>query len=236
MDNMALSFQAPQEDEFAPCLMSLRSLYLGISFARREQHYSRYLTFRDVPREELDEWKTAFTWFLKKLTFKYGRPLVLKSPPHTARIRLLLEMFPDARFVHIHRNPYTVFQSFRHYFDTATWYSYLQRPDVTGIDDRILRRYNVLFDAFFAERNLIPEGRFHEIAFESLERDPMGEMEELYQKLDLSGFDRLRPKLQRYVNSLSNYRKNQFIDLDPLMRRKVALAWERSFVEWHYPT
>ena len=145
-------------------------------------------------------------------------------------------MFPDARFVHIHRNPYTVFQSFRHYFDTATWYSYLQRPDVTGIDDRILRRYNVLFDAFFAERNLIPEGRFHEIAFESLERDPMGEMEELYQKLDLSGFDQLRPKLQRYVDSLSNYRKNQFVDLDPLMRRKVALAWERSFEEWHYPT
>ena len=235
MDNMALSFQAPQEDEFAPCLMSLRSLYLGISFARREQHYSRYLTFRDVPRVELEEWKTAFTWFLKKLTFKYHRPLVLKSPPHTARIRQLLEMFPDARFVHIHRNPYTVFQSFRHYFDTATWYSYLQRPDVTGIDDRILRRYNVLFDAFFAERNLIPEGRFHEIAFESLERDPMGEMEELYQKLDLAGFDQLRPKLQRYVDSLSNYRKNQFVELDPLMRRKVATAWERSFEEWRYP-
>ena len=44
MDNMALSFQAPQEDEFAPCLMSLRSLYLGISFARREQQLGRIAT------------------------------------------------------------------------------------------------------------------------------------------------------------------------------------------------
>jgi omega-hydroxy-beta-dihydromenaquinone-9 sulfotransferase len=236
MDNMALSFQAPQEDEFAPCLMSLRSLYLGISFARREQHYSRYLTFRDVPREELEEWKAAFTWFLKKLTFKYRRPLVLKSPPHTARIRLLLEMFPDARFVHIHRNPYSVFQSSRHYFDTATWYTYLQRPDVTGIDDRILRRYNVLFDAFFADRSLIADGRFHELSFEALERDPVGEMRELYARLGLSGFEKFSPKLQRYVDSLSNYRKNQFIELDPGMRQKIATTWERSFEEWQYPS
>jgi hypothetical protein len=236
MDNVALSFQSPQEDEFAPCLMSLRSLYLGISFSRREDHYARYLTFRDVPRSEIEEWKSAFIWFLKKLTFKYNRPLVLKSPPHTARIRLLLEMFPDARFIHIHRNPYTVFQSFRHYFDTAVWHTYMQRPDVPGIDDRIINRYNILYDAFFAERNLIPSGRLHEIGFEELERDPMGEMQKLYEQLNLSNFETFRPTLQRYVDSLAGYRKNKFPELDPTLRRKINTAWQRSFDEWHYPT
>jgi len=236
MDNVALSFQTPQEDEFAPCLMSLRSLYLGISFARREEYYSRYLTFRDVPRADVEAWKSAFLGFLKKLTFKYHRPLVLKSPPHTARIRLLLEMFPEARFVHIHRNPYTVFQSFRHYFDTAMWYTYLQRPDLPGIDDRLIRRYNVLYDAFFEERSLIPEGRLHEIAFEQLERDPIGEIGKLYESLSLPGFGEFKPKLQHYVDSLSNYRKNEFGELDHQMRRKVARAWQRSFDEWQYPT
>jgi hypothetical protein len=236
MDNVALSFQSPQEDEFAPCLMSLRSLYLGISFARREEHYSRYLTFRDVPREDMEAWKAAFLWFLKKLTFKYRRPLVLKSPPHTARIRLLLEMFPDARFVHIHRNPYTVFQSFRHYFDTAMWHTYLQRPDLPGIDDRIIQRYNVLYTAFFEERSLIPKGHFHEISFERLERNPMGEVQQLYENLNLPGFDSFRPKLQRYVNSLADYRKNEFRELEPAWRTKIARAWQRSFEEWDYPT
>jgi hypothetical protein len=235
MDNMALSFQSPQEDEFAPCLMSLRSLYLGISFTRREEHYTRYLTFRDVPREELDAWKAAFVWFLKKLTFKYQRPVVLKSPPHTARIRLLLEMFPGARFVHIHRNPYTVFQSFRHYFDTAMWLTYLQRPDLPGIDDRIIHRYNLLYDAFFEERSLIPKGHFHELSFEQLERNPMGEMQQLYENLNLPGFSSFRPKLQRYVDSLADYRKNEFGELEPQWRAKIARAWQRSFDEWHYP-
>src|SRR5690606_29592456 len=46
MDNMALSFQSPQEDEFAPLLISLMSSYLGVSFPRRENFYNRYLTFR----------------------------------------------------------------------------------------------------------------------------------------------------------------------------------------------
>jgi len=236
MDNMALSFQAPQEDEFAPCLMSLRSLYLGISFARREDHYLRYLSFRDVPPVEVGEWKAAFMWFLKKLTFRHRRMLVLKSPPHTARIRLLLEMFPGARFVHIHRDPYTVFQSFRHYFDTAVWHTYLQRPDLAGIDERILRRYNLLFDSFFAERPLIPEGHFHEVGFEALERDPMGEMRALYSELNLDGFERFRPKLQSYVDSLSGYRRNTYPELEAATRRKVASAWQRSFDAWHYPT
>ncbi|MBT4867456.1 MAG: sulfotransferase, partial [Planctomycetaceae bacterium] len=165
MDNMELSFRTPQEDEFAPLLLTFRSLYLGVSFPRRAAHYSRYLTFRDVPRAEIEEWQAEFIRFCKKLTLKYDRALLLKSPPHTARIRLLLEMFPDARFVHVHRNPYRVFQSQRHYFDTAMWYTYLQKPDPTKTDDVILRRYTALYDAFFDDRPLIPEGRFCEVRF-----------------------------------------------------------------------
>lgn len=236
MDNMALSFQTPQEDEFAPCLMTLRSLYLGISFPTREHYYSRYLTFRDVPKAEIDAWKNALRWFLKKLTLKYNRPLLLKSPPHTARIRLLLEMFPEARFVHIHRNPYTVFQSFRHYFDTALWYTYLQRPDVAGIDAGILRRYTLLYDAFFEERHLIPKGRLHEVCFEDLERAPVQEISHLYDRLGLSGFANFKPKLQAYVDSLAGYRKNEFTELAPSLRARIGHQWRRSFEEWGYST
>lgn len=235
MDNMALNFQSPQEEEFAPALTSLRSPYLGISFPRREDHYDRYLTFRDAPPADVEAWKSAFRWFLQKLTFKYQRPLVLKSPPHTARIRLLLEMFPDARFVHIHRDPYTVFQSFRHYFDTATWHTYLQRPNVSQIEDRILRRYTALYDAYFEERPLIPAGRFHEVRFTDLERDPVGEMQKLYRQLNLTGFEQFRPRLERYTASLSDYRKNEFGDLPETWRQRVRVEWHRSFSTWNYP-
>ncbi|MSR65676.1 MAG: sulfotransferase [Verrucomicrobiae bacterium] len=236
MDNMALSFQTPQEDEFAPCLITFRSLYLGMSFARREDDYLRYLAFREVPRAEIEEWKAGFLWFLKKLTLKYNRSLLLKSPPHTARIRYLLEMFPDARFVHIHRNPHVVFQSFRHFYDTTMWYTYLQRPDLDRVDERIIRRYNILYDAFFEDRSLIPKGHYHEMGFEDLERDPAEEVRKLYDAIGLPGFESLRPKLQRYIDSLKGYERNKFPELEAATREKVAQSWQRSFNEWGYAT
>ena len=235
MDNMELGFHTPQEDEFAPLLMTLYSLYLGVSFPRREPHYTRYLTFQDVPQAQIEEWKAALLWFCKALTYKDGRPLILKSPPHTARIRLLREIFPDARFVHVCRNPYEVFQSQRHYFDTATWYTYLQRPDASRTDDGILDRYNALYGAYFGDRPQIHAGRLHELRFESLEQDPVGEMRSLYAALDLRGFERFRPQLQTYIDSLAGYRKNTFAPLSETDRQRVATSWRRGFQEFDYP-
>lgn len=37
--------------------------------------------------------------------------LLIKSPVHTARVKLLLELFPDAQFIYIHRHPFDVFKS-----------------------------------------------------------------------------------------------------------------------------
>src|SRR4051812_32757148 len=116
MDNVEWSMKSPLEDEFALCVASLMSPCLGWLFPKRREHYDRFLTFRGVPEEEIRRWREAFQLFLRKLTWKYGRPLILKSPPHTCRIRLLLAMFPEARFVHIHRDPYAVFSSSRKTF------------------------------------------------------------------------------------------------------------------------
>ncbi|MEM9249661.1 MAG: sulfotransferase [Pseudomonadota bacterium] len=235
MDNMALTFTSPQEDEFAPLLMTLTSLYLGTTFPRRTDHYERYLSFRGVDPAEVAAWKAAFVTFCKKLSLTDTRPLLMKSPPHTARISLLLEMFPDARFLHIHRDPYRVFQSQRHFFDTAGWYTYLQRPDLNAIDEGILRRHEAMYDAFFEDLPLIPEGRFHEIRFTDLEADPVRVLAETYARLSLDGFAAFEPKLTAYVAQLSGYRKNAFQELDGLTKARVAERWARSFDTWSYP-
>lgn len=235
MDNVALSFSSPQEDEFAPLLMTLKSVYLGISFPNRTPEYEKYLTFKDAPKAEVEEWMAAFLQFCRKLSLNDPRALLMKSPPHTGRIATLLRMFPDARFVHIHRDPYRVFQSQRHFFDTVCWYTYMQRPDLAAIDEGILQRYTAMFDAFFADRPLIPEGRFTEIRFEDLEADPVGQLQRIYNDLSLDGFADFRPKVQRYLATLKGYEKNDFAQLDPAAKVMVADRWRRSFETWGYP-
>lgn len=235
MDNMRLSFQTPQEDEFAPLLMTCCSPYLGISFPKRIEHYSRYLTFHQATADELETWKRAFVWFCKKLSLNSQATLLLKSPPHTARVRLLLEMFPEARFVHIHRDPYRVFQSQRHFFDTAIWYTYLQKPNLETIDDGILQRYQTMYDAFFEDQHRIPDSRYCEVRFEDLERDPVQVMRGIYDRLSLANFETFEPKLKSYVDSLAGYQKNDLETLDERSRQRVASAWTRCFQQWRYP-
>ena len=112
IDNVAFASHVPLEDEFAT-FGTMSSPFLGWIFPRWADYYDRYLTFRAIPEDEVDRWKASLVLLYKKLTWKFGRPLLLKSPPHTGRIALLLKMFPDARFVHIHRDPFAVFRSTR---------------------------------------------------------------------------------------------------------------------------
>ncbi len=234
MDNVEWSMQSPQEDEFALCASSLRSPYLGWVFPSRRRHYDRYLTLSEVPPGEVQAWRQAFLRFLTKLTWKHGRPLVLKSPTHTCRIGHLLAMFPDARFVHIRRDPYAVFPSSRAMFQVNFAISGLERPRLDGLDDWILRQYQLMYERFFEERALIPEGRLHEVRFEEIEADPVGEVARLYDALDLPDFPEAEGALRRYVDRIAGYRKNAFPTLPADMRARIARAWRPCFEAWGY--
>jgi omega-hydroxy-beta-dihydromenaquinone-9 sulfotransferase len=232
-DNVAQHLGMAAEDEFALCAATLRSPYLSSSFPRREEHYDRYLTFRGVPDGEIAEWKAGLKYFLQKLAWKHRRPIVLKSPTHTCRIRLLLELFPDARFIHVHRNPYVVFLSNRRRHDAASEYSRLQRL-VGAKDEMFIRRYREMYDLFFAERPLIPADQYHEVAFEDLEQDPVGQLREIYERLGLPDFREIETPLQQRVASLSGYRRNEYPELPTALRSEIGSAWRRCFEEWGY--
>jgi hypothetical protein len=233
-DNVFVSTTEPAEDEVATALLTHQSMLLSMVFFRNQVYYDCLLTYRNASAGEIAEWQAALLLFLKKLTLKQRRPLVLKSPGHTGRIRLLLEMFPDAKFVHIHRNPYTVYQSSEHTFRQAATFMALQRPNFENLQERTLRQYTELCDAYFEERDLIPEGNLHEIRFEDLEAEPTAEMAKLYEALDLPHFDEVRDDLAKYVERLKGYQRNRFPELPDSLRTRIAREWQRSFEEWGY--
>ena len=69
------------------------------------------LEFEAMNEVEKNLWKRKFMRFLKMLTVQQHKPLVLKSPTHGYRIKSLIGLFPDARFVLIERDPYDIFAS-----------------------------------------------------------------------------------------------------------------------------
>ena len=234
MDNVRQAPDSPNEDEFAVCAMTFRSPCVGWMFPRRAEYYDRYLTFRGVPEREVDEWRKGLVLFLKKLTWKYGKPLLLKSPPHTCRIRLLLELFPEARFVHIHRDPFTVYQSTRHTLSRVLRLTRLQGGSGYDAEGSVLRRYREMYDVFFEERGLIPAGRYCEVGFEPLESDPIGTVRGVYEAFGLPDFGGVEADLRAYTETISGYRKNSFPELAPDLRGRIAVEWRRCFDEWGY--
>jgi len=233
-DNVALSFEVPQEDEYALCVSGLRSQYLAWVFPKRQVHYERYLTMRDVPGHEVTQWKEAFLTFARKMTVKYGRTLLLKSPTHTARIRLVLELFPDARFIHIHRHPLRVFVSSRHSYDRAAPPYFLQVPNPEQWDDLIVSRYEEMYSAYLEQRNLIRPGRLCEVAFEDLQRDPLAQIRRIYQTLGLSGLAAAEPRMHEYLLAQQHYQTNEYSSLAPQTRALLERRWARFFAEFHY--
>lgn len=236
MDNMRFKPVSPGEDEFATCAVSQRSPLMSWSFPQNAEYYDRFLTFREVPEEDRERWRSALLTFLQKITWKYQRPLLIKSPAHTARVRILLEMFPSARFIHIRRDPYVVFQSTQRLFDKGIPRGYLQRPpDTDSVNARILRRYVELYDAYFEDRQEISEDRLCEIRFEELEKDKLGQVRKVYEELNLPGFEKAEPAIRRYIDSVAGYKKNVHPPLEEPLRRQVADLWRRSFEAWEYP-
>jgi omega-hydroxy-beta-dihydromenaquinone-9 sulfotransferase len=235
-DNLPISPDSSQEDEFALAILSRCSPYLGFSFPNQNEYYERFLSFAAASPKEILRWKAALELFVKKLSIRHqGKPIVLKSPAHTARIKLILEVFPQARFIHIHRNPYVVFQSTLRLYDTIVWLWRMQKPDMELVPEQVLRQYSHLYDAFFEDVKSIPSGHICDVAFEDFEADPIGELEKIYQKLGLGDFAFVKPTLTEFLSRLGDYKKNQHPPIPEEVRRTIAHRWRRSFIEWGYP-
>lgn len=233
MDNMVTGWDRPQEEEFALCSMGLPSPYLTMAFPNEPPQDAEYLSLRGLPPKALARWKRALVWFLQCVTLVDPRRLVLKSPPHTCRIKTLLEIFPDARFVHIVRDPLVIFASTVNLWKRLYKDQGLQTPRYEGLEERVFRTFQLMYEVFQEDRRLIGPSRFCEVRYEDLVADPIGQMRRIYEELELGGFDQALPAIRKYVEDQAGYRPNRY-EIPPEVRAEVARRWGDFFRRYGY--
>ncbi len=194
MDEMEVQAGSPQEDEFALLSLGARSPYEALLIPTILPEALKLTDPRDLSPPEEQRWREVFLSFLAGVSVRgMGRPMILKSPTHGARIATLRELLPDARFVVIVRDPWTNFESvvrmWRKMFET---YALGPIPPDDDIREAVLAD-RPRFEAKLASSTPdLPRNRFRTITYESLIASPAEVIEQLYEQLELGDFNTVR--------------------------------------------
>ncbi len=234
-DAMELGSDLPQEEEFALSNMTPHAYYHFWIFPRRMTELrDKYLLMNTITEPEREEFKRALDRLIRISLRNTGRSRYLsKNPPHTGRIRTLLEMYPDAKFIYLMRNPYTVYESTTSFFNNMMPSICWQTIPREELQWEILKTYTALHEKYEAEKGLIPAGNLIEMRFEEVEAAPLETAEQIYRTLSLGGFEEARPAMERHLEGHKGFRKNRY-HYTPETLHLVEEHWGAALKQWSY--
>lgn len=234
-DNMELNVDLPQEEEFALSNMMPYTYYNFWFFPKKMLEYcDKYLIFKDATNKERHIFQEEFKRLIKiSLWNTQGEQFLSKNPPHTGRIKEILEIFPNAKFIYLMRNPYTVFESTRSFFTNTIQPLKLQDISNEEIEQNILEVYKRLYTTYEREKHLIPQGNLIEIKFEDFEKNALEMTKRIYEQLALPGFAEAESAITEYLNKKKGYKKNAY-QYDPRTVELVEREWSFALDQWGY--
>lgn len=235
MDSVEVSLDMPQEEEVAIANTCALSTIHQLSFPQQAYAYfEKYSMMQGLTASELARWERTYLEILRKATLdNNGQRLVLKSPANTGRIAHLLRLFPEAKFIHIIRNPYLVYPSIMHMYRKLLPLHQLQPIDLEDMEAYVLHSYKVMMQQYLRDRALIPHGNFAEVRFEDLEQQPLAELERIYAELALPNWEQAQLLISDYLSTLSDYRKNRF-SLSQSVMDRINHEWQFALDHWQY--
>ena len=232
-----LSFRFPgEEDATMTTSVNPRGAQWGYFFPKKmNEYFQKYVLFENIPESEFEAWKQEFVFLLKKISLaNHNKQLVLKSPPNTARIKLLLSLFPNAKFIFIHRNPYEVYVSNKQFWKVTQNIYALGGNKSVDVNSIILDTYSKIMHRYLLEKDLIPEGQLIEIPYEDLIQNPLESMRKIYETIHLDDFGYCENKMKSFVELQKNFVKLEH-KLPADEKRVVSEKLEPFIRRWNYP-
>ncbi len=233
-DNVKLAMNYPQEEEFGFMNCNPNSIYNFCYFPKNFQnYYDRAAHNTGLSKNEIELIAIDYIKLLKKAQIVSGKSqIIVKSPINTARIGFLNRNFPEAKYIHIVRNPYSVYLSARKFFTNLLPTLWFQEVSPDAIDAMVLELYTRLYEDYFRQKDLI-RNRLIEVRFEDLEESPLDTLRKIYTNLEIKGYEGALPAFQNYISQHKDYQKNTYLISENEINR-INNQWGKYIKHWDY--
>lgn len=233
-DNVKLGADYPQEEEFALASRHDGCLYYFWYFPDLiNDYYNDFLNFEysDAARENCIR---DYRRLISKAILYYGKKrFISKNPPNTGRIPLLLDMYPDARFIYIHRNPVEVILSTRSFFSEMLKGLTMHHIDPENLNMDIYKIYERLLGDYMQHRKLIPEKNLIEVRYDDLLTNPMKEIESIYDHFGFPAYQQVSPVISAYADSKKGHVRNKY-SIKRSLLDEILSNTDFAMKEWGY--
>ena len=206
-DNVHMDMSNPQEEEFAMVNLVPPSFYNLFIFPRDFERIMETELFPEsLTEKERSEWKKQYRRVISIARLNTGgNRFISKNPINMVRIQVLKEMYPDAKFIFIYRNPYQVVESFYRFFLSIFPGIQLQKVPASFNRERMVRFYVELMKRYLNDRHLIPPEDLIEIRMEDFLHDKKKVIKDIYAKFDLGPFEKVQDCFEKHLHNHGNH-------------------------------
>ena len=235
MDNMNYSPKNPEEEEYALANLSNYSFYHGWFFPKNMLNYfNKYVLFEDLDEKEIRKYKEKYIEINQRLSlYCQQKQLIFKNPTNTGRVKILLELFPNAKFIHIYRNPYIVYLSTKNLYDKVLPSYSFHSLNEKELESNIFIIYRKMMETFFHSKILIPPQNLIEIKYEELVGDELSIIKKIHEKFNISNWGETEKNIINYLKINSKYQKNKYV-FNKELKRKIYKNWQLTIDTWNY--
>lgn len=206
MDDVKMTVNSPQEEEFALSNYGMGA-YLGWFFPKKmKAYFSKYVFMENMTLDERTDFEKCYQKIIAKANYiNEGKQLILKNPANTARVKMLLKLFPNAKFIYLHRNREEVYWSSLRLHEKLIESFALQPYDKKTIEEFVPPFYKKLMRQYEQDKKEIPIGNLVEIDYQKLILEPMDVLEDIYQSFDFQGFKEAKSAFEKFILDQKKY-------------------------------
>ncbi len=234
VDSLKLNLNAPQGDDLLLASLTARSIYYAYAFPQAAKTvFNDALLFDRATKDDVVEWQATYQYAWQRVASRQGKPrFVSRDASNTTRIPQLLEAFPEARFIHVHRHPEQLFSAQQRRWESLTGRWALQQSNQIELREHTMLFFERMMKRYLTDRETIPAGQLFETSYERLCEEPLHVLAEAYARMAIGGFDTVEPRFAGFLKG--DHGALATSDLSQADRDDVRHRWRFAYDGFGY--